>query len=108
MQGPCEGDSGGPLYVEHGEPGGRKRLTVEGIVAGGVACGKNIPVWYTRVRINCISSTSYVQLVISGFRLSRLDRLPDVGRQLRTEQVGSGEEVLLTQGEIPGQKYSIF
>jgi len=56
--GPCEGDSGGPLYINHGdtegEDGGssgqqRRRQTLEGIVSGGLGCGQNIPSWYTRV-----------------------------------------------------------
>ena len=48
--GPCEGDSGGPLYIKYGkEDETRQRQTVEGIVSGGVGCGKNIPSWYTRV-----------------------------------------------------------
>ena len=42
------GDSGGPLYVDYGTED-RPKKTLEGIVAGGVACGKNIPSWYTKV-----------------------------------------------------------
>jgi len=49
--GPCRGDSGGPLYVNYGveEVGEGRRQTVEGIVSGGLACGLNIPSWFTRV-----------------------------------------------------------
>ena len=45
-QGPCKGDSGGPLIVDHED--GRK--TLEGIISGGLECAKNTPAWYTRVR----------------------------------------------------------
>ena len=48
-QGPCEGDSGGPLYVNFGTTPERKLQTLEGIVSGGIACGKSTPSWYTRV-----------------------------------------------------------
>jgi len=57
--GPCRGDSGGPLYIDHGD-GNQKKLTLEGIVGGGVGrCGSNQARWYTRVSvhkawINCI------------------------------------------------------
>ena len=76
--GPCRGDSGGPLYVNYGtaEIGEDRRQvlikrslfstymqsrtnifikqfishqTLEGIISGGLACGKNFPSWYTRV-----------------------------------------------------------
>ena len=52
MQGPCKGDSGGPLYVNHGTSSARRIQTLEGIISGGLACGKNTPSWYTRVSIN--------------------------------------------------------
>ena len=54
-QGPCEGDSGGPLYkigweFEDGSVTGR---TLLGILRGGVGCGnpklKDIPKWWMRV-----------------------------------------------------------
>lgn len=57
--GPCRGDSGGPLYVDHGDRN-QKKLTLEGIVGGGVGrCGSNQARWYARVSahkywINCI------------------------------------------------------
>ena len=50
FQGPCEGDSGGPLFVNLGDEPNRKKQTLEGIVSGGFGCGKNTPAWYTRVR----------------------------------------------------------
>ena len=31
------------------EKGNRKQQTLEGIICGGLGCGKNIPSWYTRV-----------------------------------------------------------
>ena len=56
IQGPCPGDSGGPLflenYTENGDVTGR---TVIGIVSGGVGCGNNpdkkpnYPKWWARV-----------------------------------------------------------
>ena len=56
IQGPCPGDSGGPLflenYTENGDVTGR---TVVGIVSGGVGCGNNpdkkpnYPKWWARV-----------------------------------------------------------
>ena len=50
-QGPCEGDSGGPLYYHETTLEGNSRLKLGGVVAGGIGCGKNIPTWYTRVSI---------------------------------------------------------
>ena len=46
FKGPCKGDEGGPLIVEHED--GRK--TLEGIVSENLICNKNSPTWYTRVR----------------------------------------------------------
>ena len=69
IQGPCEGDSGGPLYqigweFEDGSVTGR---TLLGILRGGVGCGnpklKDIPKWWMRVSkiVRCKGpSTSYV------------------------------------------------
>ena len=34
-QGPCEGDSGGPLYYHETSPDGNSRLKLAGVVAGG-------------------------------------------------------------------------
>ena len=48
LKGPCEGDSGGPLFINYGSEG-RKRQTLEGITSGGLSCGQNFPSWYTRV-----------------------------------------------------------
>ena len=62
LQGPCEGDSGGPLFVDH-QVQGQKRQTVEGIVSGGLSCGKNIPAWYTRVGIWLQSSRRFVKIL---------------------------------------------
>ena len=50
LKGPCEGDSGGPLFINYGSEG-RKRQTLEGITSGGLTCGQNFPSWYTRVCI---------------------------------------------------------
>ena len=50
FQGPCTGDSGGPLFVNFGDEPNKKKQTLEGIVSGGFGCGKNTPAWYTRVR----------------------------------------------------------
>ena len=50
LKGPCEGDSGGPLFIDYGS-GKRKRQTLEGITSGGLSCGQNFPSWYTRVSI---------------------------------------------------------
>ena len=49
-KGPCEGDSGGPLFLQE-ETGYGPRSTLIGIVAGGLGCGKSIPTWYTNVSI---------------------------------------------------------
>ena len=55
-QGPCRGDAGGPLYIDHGD----NNITIEGIVLGGVgSCGSNQARLYTRVShhkdwISCI------------------------------------------------------
>ena len=54
LKGPCEGDSGGPLFIDYGS-GKRKRQTLEGITSGGLSCGQNFPSWYTRVSILTIS-----------------------------------------------------
>ncbi|XP_040581572.1 CLIP domain-containing serine protease C9 [Lepeophtheirus salmonis] len=56
--GPCEGDSGGPLYVKNDEI-----QSLAGIVSGGLGCGLNIPKWYTRISsyipwIKCIISNA--------------------------------------------------
>ena len=48
-QGPCQCDSGGPLYINYGGESDRRIQTLEGIVSGGIGCGKNTPAWYTRV-----------------------------------------------------------
>ena len=59
LQGPCRGDSGGPLYIDHGV-GNEKKITLEGIIGGGIgACGSNHAWLYTRVSahkdwIDCI------------------------------------------------------
>ena len=59
FQGPCRGDSGSPLYVDHGKSN-QMKLTIEGIVSGGVGkCGDNVARWYISVSahrewINCI------------------------------------------------------
>jgi len=50
FQGPCQGDSGGPLYIYLGTTEDRLMQTLEGIISGGIGCGKNTPAWYTRVR----------------------------------------------------------
>ena len=47
-KGPCEGDSGGPLFLQE-ETEYEPRSTLIGIVAGGLGCGKSIPTWYTNV-----------------------------------------------------------
>ena len=56
FQGPCPGDSGGPLYLEnYTESGDVIGRTVIGIVSGGVGCGNNpdkkpnYPKWWARV-----------------------------------------------------------
>ena len=54
LKGPCEGDSGGPLFIDYGS-GKRKRQTLEGITSGGLSCGQNFPSWYTRVSILTIN-----------------------------------------------------
>ena len=65
FQGPCEGDSGGPLYIENYTPGGDiTGRTVVGIVSSGLDCGNvkssglkkdqekpNYPQWFQRVNI---------------------------------------------------------
>jgi hypothetical protein len=37
------------LYINFGTTPERKLQTLEGIVSGGIGCGKNTPAWYTRV-----------------------------------------------------------
>ena len=54
-KGPCEGDSGGPLFIDYGS-GKRKRQTLEGITSGGLSCGQNFPSWYTRVCVLTFNS----------------------------------------------------
>ena len=49
-QGPCVGDSGGPLFINY-DSEGRQRQTLEGIISGGLSCGKNFPSWYTKVSL---------------------------------------------------------
>ena len=62
LQGPCTGDSGGPLYVDHGY-GNRKQITIEGIVSGGVgACGSNQARLYTRVSAH----KEWIDCVVEG------------------------------------------
>ena len=48
-QGPCEGDSGGPIFQKEPTEGGFIKSSIVGLVTGGLSCGKNIPSWYTRV-----------------------------------------------------------
>ena len=48
QKGPCEGDSGGPLFLQEKTDFG-PRSTLIGIVAGGLGCGKSIPTWYANV-----------------------------------------------------------
>ena len=48
-QGPCEGDSGGPLILQEDTADGYQKSSLVGIVAGGLGCGLNIPTWYSRV-----------------------------------------------------------
>ena len=55
LKGPCEGDSGGPLFIDYGS-GKRKRQTLEGITSGGLSCGQNFPSWYTRVCVLTFNS----------------------------------------------------
>ena len=50
LKGPCEGDSGGPLFLQE-KTGFGPRSTLIGIVVGGLGCGKSIPTWYTNVNI---------------------------------------------------------
>ena len=53
MQGPCPGDSGGPLYIggvkdDNGDITGQ---TLAGIHSGGLGCGGlNVPAFWQRVR----------------------------------------------------------
>jgi len=54
-KGSCRGDSGGPLTTKDPE----NRVTLAGIVSGGLGCGKGFPGWYTKVEfynewIKCI------------------------------------------------------
>ena len=49
LKGPCEGDSGGPLFQQETTEEGFTKSSLIGIVAGGLGCGINIPTWYTRV-----------------------------------------------------------
>ena len=49
LKGPCEGDSGGPLFEQEITEEGFTQSSLIGIVAGGLGCGINIPTWYTRV-----------------------------------------------------------
>ena len=49
LKGPCEGDSGGPLFQQETTEEGFTKSSLIGIVAGGLGCGINIPIWYTRV-----------------------------------------------------------
>jgi len=54
-KGSCRGDSGGPLTTRDEQ----NRVTLAGIVSGGLGCGKGYPGWYTRVEffidwIECI------------------------------------------------------
>ena len=57
FQGPCNGDSGGPLYIngqtaDNGDVVGR---TIAGVVSGGIGCGsksfENYPQWFARVSL---------------------------------------------------------
>jgi len=60
--GPCRGDSGGPLYIDHGE-GNQKKVTLEGVVSGGVgACGSNQARLYTRVSAH----KDWIKCIIGG------------------------------------------
>ena len=64
LQGPCRGNSGGSLYVDHGKAN-QKKITLEGIVAFGVGkCGGNFPQWYTSVS----SHRDWIDCIISGIK----------------------------------------
>ena len=61
-QGPCRGDSGGPLYIDHGD-GNKGRITLEGVINGGVgACGSNQARLYTRVSAH----KDWIKCIVEG------------------------------------------
>ena len=57
FQGPCNGDSGGPLYTngQKGDNGDIVGRTIAGVVSGGIGCGgksfENYPQWFARVSL---------------------------------------------------------
>ena len=76
-KGSCRGDSGGPLTTKDPE----NRVTLAGIVSGGLGCGKGFPGWYTKVEfynewIKCIVENGRnggnQQDILVGIYLSRL------------------------------------
>ena len=53
-QGPCQGDSGAPLFTQDiADNGDRVNLTLVGIHSGAASCGskrkKDLPAWWVRV-----------------------------------------------------------
>jgi secreted trypsin-like serine protease len=67
FQGPCNGDSGGPLYIngqtaDNGDVVGR---TIAGVVSGGLGCGseeyENYPQWFARVWLSLLVMDSDVR-----------------------------------------------
>lgn len=69
FSGPCEGDSGGPVYVEI-----NGKQTLVGIVSGGIGCGVDIPTWHTKISeylpwIECVTS-----LASSGYSQKTVER----------------------------------
>ena len=98
FQGPCKGDSGGPLYVDHGGDDGRQRRTVEGIVFGGLTCGGNVPSWYTRVRCTYFSFGKLSPLIIvwhfPGLCVPVVDPVHHQAGEKREIPGRGGEEVI--------------
>ena len=80
LQGPSRGDSGGPVYVDNGEPN-QQILTLEGIVSGGVGkSDSNSPQWSTRVSAH----REWIDCIITGIEEAKTKREID---QLCEEKV---------------------
>lgn len=74
--GACKGDSGGPVKVF--DPSGR--LTLVGLVSGGLGCGKGNPGWNTKIAFH----REWVTCIMSRYALYR-------GNYAKTEKYCRGE-----------------
>ena len=52
LQGACEGDSGGPLTIDHWIDENTSTKMLIGLHSGGVNCGSSAPQWFMRVSVD--------------------------------------------------------